>query len=749
MKVLLYCDVLDKTVSDDTLKSIEYRVRVLSAANIPYTLNPEDDYDIMEIDPAYFLNPFPLAEARRKGAAIVVNARYMKKESDGSLAFSLKGNKFLKPVLSAILQKEDTIVVPSEYAADTLREAGFKNKIVSVPSPVNIVSAATEEKSAKLFNEYFSVGDKNVAFGFGPMTRDGGFWDFISLAKRLPQYRFIWFGSIFASEVISGISNDNRPELPANMTCLDIAAPEILRGAIASAKVVVFPRISSGSYSDILQAMALGATCLLRSQPLYEEFAKERKNCVLADDFDELVAKCEYYLGAECQAIKSAARETASGYTVEAVGEKYKEIYSDVMSDLVLNRIDSYTKAHEKPGMLNIGLFCETYPPDVNGVAVSVRTLRNQLAAMGHNVYVITPAADTKLFGTEFSGGILRLPAIKLKKLYGYRLGRPWSLKAMTYIKKMNLDIIHNNGEVSMRLLAEKAAKKYGIPMIYTYHTMIEDYTHYVDKGHFEDFSKSVVNWYTKRMSEHYNRLIAPTAKTEKALIRYGVQKPIDIIPTGIDTQRFRPENVDRDRVTEIKRHLGIENDFTLCYVGRLAPEKNVDFILDNLRKADRAVGGLKFVITGYGPSEEDLKAKVKALGLEDIVVFAGKQKPEEIQYYFAIGDVFVTASTSETQGLTYIEAMGAGIPVIARFDECLSNVLIQDVTGFEFTDGDSFVDAVVRFSSLSSSQREDIRKNVLAKAEEYSLHNFGVNILRSYNAAIRDKRAENKIYDE
>jgi 1,2-diacylglycerol 3-alpha-glucosyltransferase len=248
-------------------------------------------------------------------------------------------------------------------------------------------------------------------------------------------------------------------------------------------------------------------------------------------------------------------------------------------------------------------------------------------------------------------------------------------------------------------------------------------------------------------MTEHYNRVIAPTEKTEKALLRFGVKKPIDIIPTGIDTQRFRPENIDCDKLAEIKKELGIENCFTLCYVGRLAPEKNVSLILDNLKRASDEVGGLKFVITGYGPSEDDLKTQVKELGIESIVVFAGKQKPEEIQYYFALGDAFVTASTSETQGLTYIEAMGAGVPVIAKFDECLSNVLIQDVTGFEFTDGDSFVKEVVAFKNLSLEKKSELRNNVLAKAEEYSLENFGANIVRSYTSAIRDKRAENKIY--
>ena len=749
MKVLLYCDLFDKTVSDDTLKAIEYRVKVLSAANISYTLNPDDDYDIMEIDPAYFLNPFPLAEARRKGAGIVVNAHYFKKENDGTYAFSLKGNRIFKPVLSALLQKDDTIVVPSEYAADLLRNSGLKNRIISVPSPINDVDAASMGKSLNNFRDYFSLGDQRVAFGFGPMTRENGYFDFIALADRLPSYRFVWFGGIFASETISGLTDINRPSLPSNMICVELASSDMLKNALSSSDIVVFPRASGGAFTDVLQAMAHGALCLLRDQPLYSEFAKERKNCVIADSFEDLVAKTEYYIQTDSGSIKEGAVVTASEYTVAKTGDRYKEIYSDVMSDLILNRIDSYAKAHEKPDMLNIGLFCETYPPDVNGVAVSVRTLRNQLEAMGHNVYVITPAEDTKLFGTEFSNGILRLPAIKLKKLYGYRIGRPWSLKAMKYISKMNLDVIHNNGEVSMRLLAENAAKKYGIPMVYTYHTMIEDYTHYVDKGHFEDISKSVVNWYTKRMSEHYNRLIAPTEKTEKALLRYGVKKPIDIIPTGIDTNRFRPENIDPQRVLDIKRKLGTENDFTLCYVGRLAPEKNVDFILENLRRASDAVGGLKFVITGYGPAEEELKAKVNSLSLNDIVVFAGKQKPDEIQYYFAIGDVFVTASTSETQGLTYIEAMGAGIPVIARFDECLSNVLIEDVTGFEFTDGDSFVDAVVKFRSLSLERKSELRRNVLSKAEEYSLHNFGMNILRSYNAAIRDKRAENKIYDE
>ncbi len=748
MKVLLYCDVHDKTVSDDTLKAVESRVRVLTAANIPYTLNPNDDYDIMEIDPAYFLNPFPLSEARKKGAAIVVNAHYVKKDRAGAISFSVKGDKVLKPVLTALLQKNDTIVVPSEYSAQQLRDSGIKNNIVSIPRSVISESTSRIQRNVRTFRRFFSLGDEKVAVGIGPMTKENGFEDFILLAKRLPQHKFIWMGGIYASEVISSISASLTKDIPSNMSCVRLVSREVFWGGLAGADTVLFPSEDMTVYTDVIQAMALGGLCILREQPLYAEFAKERENCIIAANFDDFYSKVEYYIGVGSDKIRQSAKQTGASYKSDVIGERYKTLYSNVMSELVMSRIESYAELHERPDALNIGLFSETYPPDVNGVAVSVRTLRNQLLAMGHNVYVITPASDTKLFGTEFNSGILRIPAIKLKKLYGYRLGQPLSAVAMNYIKKMKLHVIHNNGEVSMRLLAEMAAKKYGIPMVYTYHTMIEDYTHYVDKGgYFEDTAKRIVNGYTRRMSEHYNRLIAPTEKTEKALLRFGVKKPIDIIPTGIDTQRLRPENVDSEKLSEIKKTLGIENCFTLCYVGRLAPEKNVSFILDNIKKANDAVGGLKFVITGYGPSEADLKAQVKELGLESIVVFAGKQKPEEIQYYFALGDAFVTASTSETQGLTYIEAMGAGVPVIARFDECLSNVLIQDVTGFEFTDGDSFVKEVVAFKNLSSEKREELRNSVLAKAEEYSLENFGAKIVKSYTAAIRDKRAGNKIY--
>jgi len=390
---------------------------------------------------------------------------------------------------------------------------------------------------------------------------------------------------------------------------------------------------------------------------------------------------------------------------------------------------------------LNIGLFTDTFTPDINGVSISVATLRQQLIAMGHNVYVITPTLDTKLLWTTFEkDGILRIPSIKLKKLYGYRISRPFSIRALEFIKSMNLDIIHVHTEFGIRILSEWISSIFAIPFIYTYHTMYEDYTHYVTHGHFTNVSKKLVTWYSKVLVNKANEIIVPSVKTSDALHAYGVEKEIHLIPTGIDIKRFNRDNVDKNVVGELKTKYNLNGKFVMTYIGRFAPEKSVDLVINALPELIKKIPDLLFLVVGYGPSFEDLNNLVTKLNISEHVIFTGKQPANLIQNFYALGDVFVSASTSETQGITYIEAMANGLPVIARYDECLEGVLIEEKTGYFFTNPQEFIEKMVKFYKSSDEHKSNMNKNVLEKATEYSLETFGNKIIAVYNKAIDER---------
>ncbi len=389
---------------------------------------------------------------------------------------------------------------------------------------------------------------------------------------------------------------------------------------------------------------------------------------------------------------------------------------------------------------LNIGLFSDTYLPDVNGVAVSVDTLRRQLEAMGHRVYVVTSSLETRLVGSAvMDGNVLRVPSVRMKQLYGYGLSRPMSLHGMEYIREMRLDLIHIHTEFSIRILAVTAAKLFRIPVVCTYHTMYEDYTHYVTRGYFKHSSKRLVAWYTRQiLSSRQTRVVVPSEKTKQALERYGIKKQISVIPTGIDIERFLPDKLDWGEVKQTLERLKIPPDaFRLCYVGRLADEKSLDLILRAFPRLLQLVPNVVLLVTGYGPCEEAWKRLSDSLGLKDHVFFLGKCSPDQVQNAYGLGEVFVSASTSETQGITYVEAMGAGLPVIARYDECLQGLLTDGENGFFFRDVTEFVQKVTAYAALSQDQKQQMSQAALEKAKEYSLETFGKRILQVYEDAI------------
>lgn len=217
--------------------------------------------------------------------------------------------------------------------------------------------------------------------------------------------------------------------------------------------------------------------------------------------------------------------------------------------------------------------------------------------------------------------------------------------------------------------------------------------------------------------------------------------KYMHVIPTGVDTKRFSPEHIDLNTVLDLRSEYGLQGKYCLGYVGRIAAEKNVGMIMECLPQLFSQMPDMLFVVTGYGPDLENLKKKAIDLNIADRVVFTGKQPPSQIQNFYAICDAFITASTSETQGITYVEAMAAGLPVIAKYDDALKPILTDGVTGFTFTNQKELCDAVRRCYSLDKDAYAAMSKNCLNKADEYSLQTFGTNVVNVYYQAIARKQ--------
>ena len=390
---------------------------------------------------------------------------------------------------------------------------------------------------------------------------------------------------------------------------------------------------------------------------------------------------------------------------------------------------------------MRIGLFTDTYPPYINGVSTSVQMLERSLRKKGHKVYIVTVNSVDMSYKIEDNDRVIRIPGIPTG-IYDYRLTTPYSLKAVNKIKEWNLDVIHSHTEYGIGLFARVLGKQFDIPVVHTYHTMYEDYVHYITKGHFDEAGKKVVQYYTKFCCDKtIQELIVPTKKTYDLFKeKYKYDRNVHIIPTGIEIDRFYKEKINIDKLNKLKEHIGITpKDITLLFVGRIASEKSIDFLINNHSILLSKNKNIKLLIVGDGPDLDEYKALAKKQKIEDRVIFTGKVSWEDIPIYYALSDIFVTASHTETQGLTVVEAMAASIPVVALDDESFRNTVIDGLTGYLFKNKKEYVN---RMNELiyDKEKRINMGNQGRVNSEAYSSKYFAERVLHVYKLALKDR---------
>lgn len=389
---------------------------------------------------------------------------------------------------------------------------------------------------------------------------------------------------------------------------------------------------------------------------------------------------------------------------------------------------------------MRIGLFSDAYLPDINGVVSSVATLKGALEKLGHTVFVISNHKGMTIEYDE-KNHILHLPGIEWKKMYGYKISSPIQVMGENYIRKMNLDIIHVHTEIGIGLFARQMAKKYNIPLVYTYHTLYEDYVHYVNPREIESVdhtTKRIVRFLSKVAGNGPMAVIAPSNKTKKALMSYGVTTPIYIVPTGIDLSEYKMSNLDPEKIKAVRQSVQIPADHhAVVFVGRIAKEKCIEMPIEALALSKDPL--LELVIVGAGTDEKYYHELADTLGVRDRVHFTGKIAKEKIPYYYAAFDCFVSASLSETQGMTYLEALATGLPVFGRRDEVLDGLIDEGVTGYYFDDANELAQKWEVFFSQSTSKRKAMTPLCEAKTKAYDTELFAQKVLAVYQQAMDD----------
>lgn len=383
---------------------------------------------------------------------------------------------------------------------------------------------------------------------------------------------------------------------------------------------------------------------------------------------------------------------------------------------------------------MNIGMFSDTYLPDINGVVVSLSTLENELERLGHHVYIFT---TSKHFAQQGKNNVFKLPSLPLITNKQYRVASILSKKLEKAICELNIEIIHTHTEFLTWTFARRMADRYNIKMVHTYHTMWEDYTHYVPFSKYigPKRVKKLTRTIIKRCGSHSIALIAPTEKTKKYLVRECLFQPekIHVIPTGIGLDRFRRHQYSEDEIYSLRSSLGFHaSDKILVFIGRIAKEKSIDVLIAGMQALIKEDTSFAMLIVGFGPAEEELMELADRLGIGSRVKFTGRVEYERIGLYYNISDAFIMASTTETQGITYIEAMAAGLPVIAKYDICLQDLIIDNENGVFFYEDRMFAEAVKRIFD-DSELNARIRAGAQKTADRYSKENFAAEIEKVY----------------
>ncbi|MFD2308365.1 glycosyltransferase family 4 protein [Enterococcus termitis] len=379
---------------------------------------------------------------------------------------------------------------------------------------------------------------------------------------------------------------------------------------------------------------------------------------------------------------------------------------------------------------MKFGFFTDTYFPQVSGVATSIKTLKEELEQKGHQVYIFT---TTDPNAKEFEEDVIRMPSVPFVSFKDRRIVVRGMWYAYLIAKELELDLIHTHTEFGAGLLGKMVGKKLKIPVIHTYHTMYEDYLHYIAKG--KVVRPTHVKYFSRFFANHTTGVVCPSERVIDKLREYGVTAPMRIIPTGIDIKKFERPDITEQMKEDMRKELNIaSDDMMLLSLSRISYEKNIQAIIQGLPTIFERFPQARFVIVGNGPYVEKLSCLADELGISEKVQFVGEVPNDQVAIYYKAADYFVSASTSETQGLTYTEAMASGVPCVVEGNAYLNNLFDDESLGKTFETDEDFASTFIEYVDSGIKPNTEILKN---KLYEISAAHFGNRMFEFYEDMI------------
>ncbi len=382
---------------------------------------------------------------------------------------------------------------------------------------------------------------------------------------------------------------------------------------------------------------------------------------------------------------------------------------------------------------MRIAMFTNTYLPHVGGVARSIESISQALRKDGHQVLIIAPSFPDL---PEEETDVIRVPAMERFNGSDFSVYLPNPGFLDEPLQTFKPDLIHSHHPFLLGDTALRMASSLNIPLLFTHHTMYEQYTHYLADD--SALLKSFVIELTSGYANQCWHIIAPSTAVMSIIRHRGVTQPITVLPTGIVMDHFASAD---GTIFRLQHSIPLEA-FVAGHTGRLAEEKNLLFLGTVIAQFLKGAPERHFILVGVGPLEVELKKIFELAEVTLQVHWAGILQGEDLANAYAAMNIFVFASRSETQGMVLAESMAAGTPVIALQASGVNDIVIDQVNGFLLIEDnlEKFVQALVNFENLSLEEREKFRFASLKTAQKFSMSVCIENLTLLYASILREK---------